>query len=160
MSRDPGLPRTGGSRVRGAGGGEAGQFPWVPRYLGTPWRGRGRDDKAGWDCLGLVEVLQPRHFALHPSSALDLYGDAPCDTAMAAQRHMARLFPQAVQRWREVPRRAGALVLLRSARVPVHCGLYLINGLFLHVRVGSGTAVGRLTDPDYRQMTPSFHVPA
>lgn len=132
---------------------------WINPYLATPYQLGARDARKGWDCMGLIEVLQPRHYGFAPRSSRALYPDPLPASEQTAYVLFRKLFRDVFPAYRAVERMEGAAVLFRSAGSPIHAGLYLGDGLFLHCRPGPGTCVGNLNDDDYRQLTPSFHVP-
>ena len=130
---------------------------WLPAVIGTPWVLRGRDPVAGWDCLGCAEVCQARMLGTPEINSLALYAH---ETGKRPSALMAEHFNSAVALYRLAPvRTRGAIVLLRLGRRPIHCGLYLGDGRFLHASRQADTIISQLTDGEY-DPDPEFFLPA
>ncbi len=120
---------------------------WHRPYLQTPYVWHGREP-AGWDCWGLIAWCRPRHFGLVAESHAGLYTpEKPAGLAarfdLQEQMITAHLGP-----WQRVPRRPGAVVLFKIRGRPVHVGLYVGQGSFLHAIAPAG----------YRPGTPATHL--
>jgi murein DD-endopeptidase len=119
--------------------------PWADRYVGIPWRPRGRDI-TGVDCWGLVVlVCSEIHRVDLPS-----YADAAGPDDQAAMREVyARDWPLPCFRETDRPE-AGTLALFRVAGAATHVGVLVGDGHFLHAWPGVGCVVARLSDPRWR----------
>lgn len=133
-------------------------FAWVADVIGTPWVLRGRDPVAGWDCLGCAEVAQARALGTPEICSLGLYAGDTGRTSPAAL--FSAHFDRGAPLYRQVPdRTAGAIVLFRIGRRPVHCGLYLGQGRFLHASERADTVISELSDFDYGHAASEFYFP-
>ncbi|RAN30627.1 NlpC/P60 family protein [Hyphomonas pacifica] len=133
-------------------------FSSVPDVIGTPWILRGRDPVTGWDCLGCAEVMQARVLGTPELNSLGLY--AADDQRGPAALFLAH-FQAGVSLYRACAvRTAGAIILFRMGRRPVHCGLYLGQGQFLHASERAGTVISNLSDPDYARAEADYYLPA
>lgn len=113
---------------------------WVKQYVGLPFLARGRD-KAGVDCWGLVRLVQAEQYGVELPSYDNNYVD-PFDSAEANE---AIAIGTAQPEWRRVyDVLPGDVLVFQVAGVVCHVGLYIGDGRFLHVRVGTDSAVERL----------------
>lgn len=133
-------------------------FSWVPDVIGTDWVLRGRDPVAGWDCLGCAEVGQARALGAPEINSLGIYA---ADERNSPSAMFADLISRGLPLYRPVPERVpGAIVLFRIGRRPVHCGLYLGGGRFLHASQKAGTIISDLSDFDYGHAASDYYLPA
>lgn len=131
---------------------------WLPAVIGAPWVLRGRDPVAGWDCLGCAEVCQARMLGTPEINSLHFYAG---QTGKRPSALMAEHFNAAVALYRPAPvRTPGAIILFRLGGRPIHCGLYLGDGRFLHASRQADTIISQLTDGDYANSDPEFFLPA
>lgn len=123
---------------------------FVARALGTPFRAKGRDWR-GVDCWGLV------YLAYRELRGVDLptYADDYAERDLRGSRALGGLVAREAESWRLV-RAAGEpsgaedildVVVLRLGGRPVHVGLYLGEGRFLHAEEKIGVVVERLASP-------------
>ncbi|MFY0638715.1 NlpC/P60 family protein [Maricaulis maris] len=128
-------------------------FPCVPPrgwhvpYLGIPFRYRGRNPASGWDCWGLNHWCLANHFGVEVDSHAHSYS---ADLANLSRRERFRIQEGLINHhregWREADPCLGASLLFRIDDRPVHVGLYLGNGNFLHTLRSTGTVVESLSD--------------
>lgn len=131
---------------------------WVAALIGAPWKLRGRDPVSGWDCLGCAEVCQARMLGTPEINSLRFYAG---ETGKRPSAMMAEHFDAAVSLYRRAPERTpGAIILFRNGGRPVHCGLYLGHGRFLHASRAADTVISLLTDGDYARSASDFFLPA
>jgi len=113
---------------------------WVQRYVGVPFKEKGRAWD-GWDCWGCVRmVLQERQGIMLPS-----YTEG-YDTSEDRDEIAAMMRGETTSHWQPV----GELevhpcdgIVLRILGMPIHFGVVVAPGLFLHALRGVGTVVER-----------------
>lgn len=136
---------------------------WHRPYLVTPYVWRGRDP-AGWDCWGVVDWCRSKHYGRPSHSHANLY--IACSPATRGERFalQADLIRRQLVHWHPVERRPGAAILFRIAGQPVHVGLYLGQGSFLHAIAPAGyrpgtpaTHLERLDDPVWANRLEGFY---
>lgn len=131
---------------------------WVAGVVGVPWVLRGRSAVTGWDCLGCAEVCQARALGTPEINSLALYAG---DTRRSPAGLLTAHFAAGLALYREAPRKTpGAILIFRLGRRPVHCGLYLGQGRFLHASEKAGTVISELDDPDYGACAAEYYLPA
>lgn len=114
------------------------------RYLATPFLWRG-SDPSGWDCQGLVSWVRREDYGLPAPDYSGLYSDADGLLSRADRAALQeRLVRAEMGAWRRVERRPGAVVLLNVLGRPVHMGVCLTGGRFLHALRTAGTLVEEL----------------
>ena len=123
---------------------------WVDAWIGLPFALRGRGPGA-YDCYGLVRaVLRERHG--HDLPSWDEYDD------LADVRALRSVVEDARGRFEPVEfPEEGDAILLRSHGDPVHCGLVVAQGWFLHTRRGIGSALERWTSPRWAARVEGFY---
>ena len=134
---------------------------WHAPYVGVAYAWRG-DAPPAWDCWGLYRYCLGRHFG-RP----DLPDFAGVRTEAAGSTREARF---AAQEAAITENRAGwlrlsapipgAAVLFLIGGRPLHLGLYLGRGQFLHADRKTDTVVEDLDAPEWRHRLEGFHVPA
>lgn len=100
---------------------------WVARYVGLPYRDKGRGPDA-WDCWGGVRMVLADVFHVDLPDYRDAYTRSSdrCSVAQAVAAGLAH-------GWRRVDQgRAGDLIWLNIGRRPWHCGLMVNAHQFLH----------------------------
>lgn len=116
---------------------------WTVPYLRIPFVERGRSMR-GVDCRGVVFlILERERGAVIPEpSALYAGTDLKDAAGQAAfvRAELGRWSPCAVQPF--------AALLFEAAGLPVHVGLALGDGLFIHARKGAGVTIGHLDEAD------------
>jgi len=133
-------------------------FSFLPGVIGTDWVLRGRDPVRGWDCLGCAEVSQALALGTPEINSLGRYAH---DDRQSPAAMFTAHFTEGLAPYRRAPDRpAGAIVLFRIGRRPVHCGLYLGQGRFLHASEKAGTIISDLGDFDYAHAVSDFYLPA
>lgn len=118
---------------------------WSERYVGIPWKDRGRD-RSGVDCHGLVRLVHAEQFGNAIPSFVEDYPSATDREAVAEiiARHREGWAPVTAPR-------EGDVALFRILGQPSHVGVVAFPGHFLHVREGQSSVVERLTSPSWQQ---------
>jgi lipoprotein Spr len=116
---------------------------WARAYVGIPYRPGGRD-RSGCDCFGLLALVLRERFGLRvPDPAIP---PGPMDdTAALAVEYLRQSLC-----WREVGLAAaepGDALSLRVCGLPVHCGVVVEPGRFLHTMAGTNAVLERYTGP-------------
>lgn len=115
--------------------------PWVADYIGIPFLARGRT-RAGLDCYGLVRLVLAEQFGKDLPAHADGY-ESMDDRALLALLIDAK---RPTINARPVSKvESGDLVLIRYCGFPCHIGLYVGDGLLLHVESGRNTVLEPLT---------------
>jgi cell wall-associated NlpC family hydrolase len=124
----------------------------VAGYIGLPFREKGRD-RQGLDCWGLLRMIYRERLAV----------DLPCYTeeylSTRERDEIARLCGQEKTRWDEVPRgqeRPGDAVLLNILGRPVHVGVVVEPGRFIHVMDGLETCLETYASPKWERRVAGF----
>lgn len=131
---------------------------WLPDVVGTRWVLRGRDPVRGWDCLGCAEVSQARALGTPEINSLGIYA---MDDRQSPSALFSSLISQGLPLYRAAePRTLGSIVLFRIGRRPVHCGLYIGHGRFLHASQKADTVISELSDFDYAHAASDYYLPA
>lgn len=106
---------------------------WVGKYIGIPYLFRGRDRATGLDCWGLTRLIMREEYCI----ALPSY-----DTEYQHIRRPGEMHDVVIrekQSWTQVPAGqevAGDLILLRMQGEPIHVGVVIGDGRFIHVHSG------------------------
>lgn len=131
---------------------------WLAGVIGAPWVLRGRDPALGWDCLGCAEVCQAWALGTPEINSLRFYVG---QTGKRPSALMAEHFNSAVALYRPAPvRTRGAIILFRLDGRPIHCGLYLGDGRFLHAARKADTILSNITDDDYANTPAEYYLPS
>lgn len=137
---------------------------WQERYIGCPFLDGGTDPK-GWDCFGLVWWCLTAEFGY---TGLNAHIAARLPDAASACReerlsHQTDVFTRGIapgRGWRACERRSGAAVLIGVRGRPIHVGLVLVGGLFLHVDRKTPTCVEALSDGQWANRILGYYEPA
>lgn len=117
------------------------------KYVGLPYSLRGRDE-SGIDCWGLVRLVYKEQFDIELPSLVELYPDGSEDTVY---QKLAEDIAIRKEKWEEVASPdVGDIVLLRHNGFPVHVGIFIGDGKFLHAFGGTHSVVDRLTSVHWR----------
>lgn len=117
---------------------------WAAGIVGTPFRDKGRT-RAGLDCAGLLVLGYAEVFGLALPPFTERYADVKDQDAIAAAINEQRGRWTPVEAGQEHP---GDAILLRVHGLPIHVGLVIEPGRFLHAAEGLGVCV-----EDYRNVT-------
>jgi cell wall-associated NlpC family hydrolase len=131
--------------------------PWWTGYLGVPWVWRGRDPQ-GWDCWGLVAWCLAHHHGIRVPDFLAETADV--DPADRASRYALQeaAFVTGRAGWTRLDRpEPGAAALCLVGVRPIHVGLCVGSGLYLHVDRTSPTELARLSAPKWRDRIEGFY---
>ncbi len=113
----------------------------------------------GWDCLGCAEVSQSRALGTPEINSLGLYPDKSDRRSSASI--FAGHYGEGIGRYRRAADRTpGAILLFRVEGRPVHCGLYLGQGAFLHASRQADTIISDIGDTDYASFASDYYLPA
>lgn len=116
---------------------------WWPRYLPIPFRERGRSF-AGCDCRGLALLILEEELGQHVPDPAELYGA----TDPRNGRELAGFVADQAGLWTPCDLAPFAVLSFAVAGLPVHVGVALGDGAFIHTRRGAGVAVAGLDDAD------------
>ena len=123
----------------------------LTRYIGIPYASKGRGFD-GCDCWGLV------HLFYHDELGINLprYDEAYTDAAELAETK--RAVEEGRSGWKRVETpKLGDAVLIRIRGEPVHVGVYVGDGLMLHVRKGTNANLQKLSAPFWKQSLEGFY---
>lgn len=112
---------------------------WVAPYVGLPYKDKGRGPD-GWDCWGGVRMVLAEVFGTELPDYGDEYETAAdrAAVAVAVEHGLA-------DGWERIDRpEPGALLILRIAGRPWHCGLIVAPNLFLHWVPNATSCIERL----------------
>lgn len=130
---------------------------WHADYIGAPYVDAGTTP-AGWDCWGLIKFCLQTHFGLDVPAYDAVRGELAGMTARARRDRQAEAFTAGLPAWRPVADAApGVVVLFTVARRPVHVGLCLHGGQFLHVDRKIETCVESLTCLQWARRIEGFY---
>jgi len=124
--------------------------PWAAAYIGIPFR-TGGSARAGCDCFGLMALAYREVFGI----TLPLYADQ-YDSVRDADR-LARIVETNLPTtpWREVPAASmtpGDGLLFRVVGQPIHVGIAVGDGRFLHVLSSmTESCIERLASPRWHR---------
>lgn len=119
--------------------------PPVPFLIG------GRD-RAGWDCWGLLRCVYAEQMGIELPAMAGEYAGVTDHAAFAA------LFEREVSEWVQVDRpHEGDAVWMRILGQPCHVGVWLPGPGLLHVLVGSGTRVDRISSPSWQRRVLAYY---
>ena len=140
---------------------------WYAPYIGAPYREGGDDPATGWDCWGLYRTCLARHFGAsvpdYDAVRAPEAGDEARARAPAKRRALrqTRALAAGAKAWSKIARPCpGAAVLILTRGRPLHVGLALGRGLFLHVDRKIATVIERLSAPEWTHRLEGFYVPA
>lgn len=136
--------------------------PWVADYVGTPYDERGRT-RNGVDCWGLLCVVKAERFGvmLPAFEGLGYHDFAPGSGDRAARNEaLAAFMASHMAGWRAVREAdliAGDAILLRQLGHPVHCGVVVARGWFLHIEEGIDAACEEWIGIKWRNRVVGFY---
>ena len=117
---------------------------WAMGYTKIPFAGHGRT-RAGVDCWGLVRLVLAEQRGL----ALPDYGRG-YDSTDDRDAVPAAIRSGLDDGWHRVTEPEPTdLVIFSIFGVPMHCGVVLGDGRFLHARKGAGVVAERLGSPSW-----------
>ena len=127
-----------GALLQAGSGGSPIIFPkgstmhWASPYIGQPWSKHGQGPET-WNCWSFFRDVQLAHFGVETPAVP--YADDLLVLARLFRDHQERGHWQPVTAYRE-----GDGVMMRTARYPIHVGVWLEvdGGRVLHCAAGSG----------------------
>ena len=126
---------------------------WVNTYVGVPYKSKGRC-REGWDCWGLVCAIYREQFGIALPSLAGRYLDAQDYSSVEDTIKIS------IDDWEEVETKvAGDVVLCRVMGYETHVGIYLGNGLMLHVMDGTDTHVVNLEMGTWKRRVLGYYRP-
>lgn len=120
------------------------------KYVGIPFKEGGRN-RDGIDCYGLVRLILFEVFSVATLDYSDYRIDNRADCAHLINKGAANGEWEAVQH----PAR-GDVVVLNIHGQPMHCGMVLGSGLFIHASHETGVVVERLNAPCWTRRISKF----
>lgn len=127
------------------------QFNWNA-YINIPYVENGRS-KDGADCWGLVRLVYQNEFGITLPALSEVY--AADDRGAAVEESLALHKESWVKR--EGTPKTGDVVLFRIMGEPVHVGIALSEGSFLHVRRNGYAVIERLTSGVWKHRVEGFY---
>jgi len=124
---------------------------WVEKYIGVPYKNRGRDFN-GFDCWGLFRTVYKEQLGVD-LPILDGYTRSEDDQVVGGI-----VLDQISQTWEPVaePQLYDGVVF-KLAGFPSHVGIVLDKGTFIHTLKGRNTAVDRLSNIIWRNRIFGFY---
>lgn len=131
-----------------------GELPgWAAQYVGIPYVPGGRD-RAGIDCWGLYSLIMHEQFGM----ALPPY-EGPAWGSSASGRAVAAAAVEYARQFAQVAageERLGDAVLFRIYGLPIHVGMVLGRGLFVHAENYQNSVIARYNSPQWASRVVSF----
>lgn len=122
-------------------------------YIGIPYCLGGRSMK-GVDCYGLVYLVLREVFNLDPPEYLTLkIQENGLQRAKAFRKGLA------AGRWEKCSQgpETGQVILLRSERLPIHCGIVVSTELMLHCEHGVNSCIERIESVRWAKRIEGFY---
>jgi cell wall-associated NlpC family hydrolase len=126
---------------------------WVQPYVGVPFKEKGRD-RSGWDCWGCLSVALHEQRGIEVPSYTEGYA-----TTQDRDEIAAMMRGEIARQWQPVDEsdvQPFDAITLRILGMPMHCGLVIAPGLFLHALRGIGTVVERWDSLLWRKRVMGF----
>lgn len=123
--------------------------------IGTPFKNRGRDVKAGLDCYGLVMEVFKRNGIIIPEYTAE-YTDMKRINCLV--RENTQGYP-----WLEIPKSdlvVPSLIAIRFGSpdgVVNHTGAYIGEGKFIHIRENIGVCIDRIDSIAWKRVIVGFY---
>lgn len=120
-------------------------FPnWVEKYIGIPYKSKGRDPEEGIDCWGLVKIVYENEFGVDLPSYDEGYKDA--HNRKDASKKIGKSLDQSIDdgNWKTIEMedlKEGDILIIDIAGIPCHIGIYVGCGHVMHVREGTLTCI-------------------
>lgn len=127
--------------------------PWASQYVGLPYLPGGRD-RAGIDCWGLYSLIMAEQFGLQlPPYEGPTWGSQASGRGIrqAAEDYARQFDPVAAGE-----ERLGDAILLRTFGMPIHVGMVVGRGLFLHAEEYQNSVIARYNSPQWASRIVSF----
>lgn len=130
---------------------------WVGKYIGVPFKDRGRDI-FGCDCWGLYRIVLYEQFGLVLPNILDGYNN------VKQVREISKLYEeQAVSdEWVTIEpgkEQLGDVICFRIRGVPCHIGIVITKGYMLHIERGSNSCFVPYNNLKWKDRIAGFHRP-
>ena len=124
----------------------------MKKYIGIPYRDRGRDVKTGLDCWGLCRYVSKDHYHQELPKLLYEY-----ETANDA-KEMEKAFQASVKNFVRVDHPdSGNIVCIAIYGVPCHVGVYVGNNKFIHTLAGSNSIMESLKAKIWEKRIEGFY---
>ncbi len=117
---------------------------WHEKYLNVPFADNGRSFK-GCDCAGLAILVYKNELGLDINEATGAYRSIGCHSR-EDRRRLDELISESLAEWKVVDQKDAKefdIVRYSFSKVRCHCGIYLGDGLVLHVEQGKLATVQR-----------------
>ena len=130
---------------------------WADKYIGIPFKAKGRDPKQGLDCWALVCLVLKERFGR------ELPGFAGIGFAKDQDnREVANFMASAkddlpltqIPPGEEMP---GDIIWLRALGLPIHVGIVIAPGLMLHTESEVDSCIERYDGPAWRRRIVGFY---
>lgn len=117
---------------------------WVSKYIGVPFKDKGRS-YAGFDCWGLVHTVLQDQFGIETPSFDEAY------SSHADHDQIPHLFSEGeVENWQKVTQaQEGDVIIIRWKGRPLHVGIACAPGWMLHSIEGPGVVREPFTGAKY-----------
>lgn len=123
----------------------------VSRYAAIPFAEKGRD-MTGCDCWGIVYLVYRDLLGIELPLYTEKYQNTEDEKVLAAAINGEKV------KWEEVETpEAGNVVLMRLKGQPMHVGVFIGGGMFIHCLSGSGTVIERVNSITWRNRIVGYY---
>ena len=125
----------------------------VSRYIDIPFVEKGRD-MSGCDCWGLFYLVYRDLLDIELPLYLDTYQNTEDEKVLGA------VIKGEIVKWTRVSvknLRVGDGVSIRLKGQPMHVGVYIGNGKFIHCLAGSGTVIEKVNSITWRNRIVGYY---
>lgn len=121
-------------------------------YIGIPFAEKGRSQK-GADCWGLVKLVYSRQMGIN-----DLPDFAEQYQHTRDKVNIPLLVDEEKQHWQPVASpQEGDVVVFNLAGIPIHVGVMIDPGRFLHVVRGTNACIEKISSPVWANRIAGFY---
>lgn len=114
------------------------------KYIGIPYKESGRDEN-GIDCWGLARLFYKQELGIDLPSY-------ETETVRSFDPKLSKSVEEFISNWTKTAApKLGDLCLFNILGEPIHVGLYLENGRFLHAREGHSSVIESIKKPNWNK---------
>jgi cell wall-associated NlpC family hydrolase len=123
-------------------------------YVGIPYADRGRDERTGLDCWGLLRLFYAEQFGIELPSHADRY-----DSSETREQTAALVRFETERAWHPfVAPRYGDAVAITVLGRPFHVGIVLDGARFLHtLNPAQGAVIDSLRSPQWARRIEGYY---